>query len=42
LQDTVKLNVTKEEQWIEHYKNVWYDPGEENAPEEDHTGKIVD
>jgi hypothetical protein len=41
-QDTVRLNVIKEEEWIEQYKNVWYDPGEEEAPEEDHTGKKVD
>jgi hypothetical protein len=41
-QNTARLNVIKEKQWIEHYKNLRYDPGEENASEEDHTGKIVD
>jgi hypothetical protein len=42
LQDTVRLNVVKEKQRIEHYKNLWCDPGEENALQEDHTEKTVD
>jgi hypothetical protein len=41
-QDPARLNVIKEKQRIENYKNLWYDPGEENAPEEDHTGKRAD
>jgi hypothetical protein len=37
-----RATILKEKHWIEHYKNLWYDPGDENAPEEDHPGKIVD
>jgi hypothetical protein len=24
--DTAELQVTSEEQWIEHYRDSWYDP----------------